>query len=625
MKKLLYLASFVGMLFASCSNDELVPEMTKPGEGEMVTNYISINVVPASTTRADDNNQGTNGLYRDGTESENKVNSVRFFFFDSTGKATPVKVTSSTEGGATEYASFLDWYPAQSGGLGDNDETVEKKYVATLGIFVPENGEKPASVVAVINPSDAVEAASGAKVGNVTGPSLAELEGCVANYEKGLVSENFVMSNSAYVSTTGKELATSLVKADGSYFKSSVEAALADPITIYVERVVARLDLWNDLATTDAKTITKEGEGTFTIYPLKIVDAATNATVEDVTINGKAQKVYIRFLGWNVTSTATNSNLLKNINPAWTSNDLFAKTGGTAATAWNNPTFHRSFWAMNPNNLTFGYGDFNGKSTAADNLYPATLTMPADNQNPAITYLQENASPYDEDGAAAAPTSPTKVILACQLVDETGTPIRLAEWGFQKFTIDALKSYLLGTICKEKFYVKKTTTENGETTTSYTRLVEDNFKFITAKEKFGATLPKGVNNYYSYLVLDYTLETGETLTKGEGDAAQDVDAAYINKYLLDTVNYSMIWEQGYSYYFFDVRHLGAEESVGYNGIVRNHIYDTHVKSIVGIGTPVLNPEETIYPEKPEYEESIVAAEIRILQWRVVSSDYDIKW
>lgn len=625
MKKLLYLASFVGMLFASCSNDELVPEMTKPGEGEMVTNYISINVVPASTTRADnDNDRGNDGLYRDGTESENKVNSVRFFFFDSTGKATPVKVTSSIEGAATEYASFLDWYPAQSGGASKPNETVETTYVATLGIFVPENGEKPASVVAVINPSDAVETASAKVVGNVTGPSLAELEGCVANYEKGLVKNNFVMSNSAYVNG-GKELATSLVKAEGSYFKSSVEAALADPITIYVERVVARLDLWNDLATEGAKTIEKEGEDKFTIYPLKIVDAATNETVDEVTIDGQKQKVYIRFLGWNVTSTATNSNLLKNINSAWTSNDLFAKTGGTAATAWNNPTFHRSFWAMNPNNVSIGYGDFNGKSTAADNLYPATLTMPADNQNPAITYLQENASPYDEDGAAAAPTSPTKVILACQLVDETGTPIRLAEWGFQKFTIDALKNYLLGTICKEKFYVKKTTTANGESTTSYTQLVAKDFKFITAKEKFGATLPKGVNNYYSYLVLDYTLKDGETLTKGEGEAALDVDADYINKYLLDTVNYSMIWEQGYSYYFFDVRHLGAEESVGYNGIVRNHIYDTHVKSIIGIGTPVLDPEETIYPEKPEYEESIVAAEIRILQWRVVSSDYDIKW
>ena len=87
----------------------------------------------------------------------------------------------------------------------------------------------------------------------------------------------------------------------------------------------------------------------------------------------------------------------------------------------------------------------------------------------------------------------------------------------------------------------------------------------------------------------------------------------------------MIWDQGYSYYYFDVHHLGNPGSIGYDGIVRNHIYDTHLKSIVGIGTPVLDPTETIYPEKPEYEESIIAAQINILQWRVVSSEYEITW
>lgn len=102
-------------------------------------------------------------------------------------------------------------------------------------------------------------------------------------------------------------------------------------------------------------------------------------------------------------------------------------------------------------------------------------------------------------------------------------------------------------------------------------------------------------------------------------------AKAVNDYIFDRINHVRVWEGGQTYYFFDVKHLGAVNSVGEYGIVRNHIYRTTVNSIEGLGTPVYDPDQVIIPEQNEYDESIVTADIKILQWRVVESSYDIKW
>ena len=628
MKKLFYLVPVLGMLMSSCSSEEPLPGDKNNNGEELVTNYISINIVPASGlgSRAEgDNVQGTDGAdgtYRDGSESENQVNRVRFFFFDDDKQATPVKANME---------SYIDWYPSEGEKYGESipNETVEKTFTATLGIFNPDEDKysNPAYVVAVINPSPAALQLSGTN-GTVLGPSLKEVQNCLSDYKTTLTDNNFVMSNSVYATnnTEGNNtefIATSLDKVgDGTYFKASIEAALNDPVTIYVERVVARLDLWIDLQN---PTILDENT---TIYQLKLIDPVTNDETHQVTIDGEKQDIYIKFLGWNVTSAPMNSNLLKTINPAWTSNGLFGATdlAQSAPTAWTNPAFHRSFWAMNPSGVEIEFGNFNG-APDENNINPATgVPMPQGNKTATI-YLQENASPYNAELTANAPTSPSKVILACQLVDENGNAIQLAEWGFRKFTIDNLTTYLLGTICKGNNYYYKTVEagNDGATITTFHPLTKNEVRYITATQLYGDMIPENVKRYYSYMQLTEDAATKYEWYDGNTLESKTVEAKEINDYLLKTVNYCMIWTEGYSYYYFDIHHLGAPGSIGYNGIIRNHIYDTHVKSILGIGTPVFDPNETIYPEKPEYEESIIAAEIKILQWRVVSNNYDIKW
>ena len=61
------------------------------------------------------------------------------------------------------------------------------------------------------------------------------------------------------------------------------------------------------------------------------------------------------------------------------------------------------------------------------------------------------------------------------------------------------------------------------------------------------------------------------------------------------------------------------------GIVRNHIYDIAINSVSGLGTPVLDPEEVIVPQKPTNDETYLGARINILSWRVVKQNIDLEW
>ncbi|WP_300851937.1 fimbria major subunit, partial [uncultured Bacteroides sp.] len=64
---------------------------------------------------------------------------------------------------------------------------------------------------------------------------------------------------------------------------------------------------------------------------------------------------------------------------------------------------------------------------------------------------------------------------------------------------------------------------------------------------------------------------------------------------------------------------------GKYGVVRNHVYAANIHSLVGLGTPVYDPEEVIYPEKPGGDDTYIAAEIRILSWRIVNQNIDLEW
>ena len=84
-----------------------------------------------------------------------------------------------------------------------------------------------------------------------------------------------------------------------------------------------------------------------------------------------------------------------------------------------------------------------------------------------------------------------------------------------------------------------------------------------------------------------------------------------------------IHNQGRTYYYTPIKHLGKPGSIAEYGIVRNHSYQVELNSIKGFGTPVYDPNKKIVPVVPSDDLTYLAAKISVLSWRVVSSTVDL--
>ena len=608
MKKIVLL-SMLGLLLASCTKDGLKNPDDNSGES-VATSYLSVSLVAANRagTRVTDAGALEDSDFQDGTEAENEVKRVRFFFFDGTGKPAQVYKRQSS----SDSESYIDVYPSAIEEAGkDTDKTVEKIIQVTLGINPVSNDNLPQSVVAVINPDEQVLALGQTPSGTLYGPSLDELRDAVYDFKTGLTKENFVMSNSVYVD--GIEGAKKIIDAV-TLTKNNFAATLEDAqkqenqVIIYVERVLARLDL--TIALGDAPITTEDGLPAWPVYDDE----------KGITVDGEATKIYVSFLGWNITATPSASRLVKQVDVAWTNQSIFGSTTPSGG-PWNTADYHRSFWATNPQAdfFEYQYGTFDTpKEEVQDNFYQANANDIPKSGKCDPVYLQENAGPAaKEDGASTTdPTvNPTKVILAAQLVDEEGAPLTLAEWAYKKYTLDALKN----TFANDVLQLLHKKTGNGE----YKKIEPKDLTFKTATQ-----LETKESNYYVYPVLTPDAEKEEwhlleDVTNKTFSDGLEVDV--VNAYMRDKINHVMVWNKGYTYYYFDIRHLGDEGSAASYGIVRNHLYQANVTKVAGLGTPVYEPGEIIIPEKPEGDESIISAEVKILQWRIVSQNYDLIW
>lgn len=615
MKKFSVYLSAIALILAGCSSEESVVDSGED-QFEAASSFITIRMMAAPTANM---GRADNGVYENGLATENNVTRVRFYFFDEAGD--PFGVHRNTASGT--YDSYIDWYPTQSdvtstgtpGGSQSvtSSQTVEKILTATLGINLAGT-EKPAKVLAVVNPTSAsLNLPNSTANQNVNGPSLTALREVVTDYLTGLTDNNFVMSNSVYAQrgTSGMEAVYTTALSDTD-FKNSADEAQSNPVIIYVERVLARLDLGLAPQFMEGAKTTDNGP----IY------LAGNIQVNDSTSSSTSYtdaEIYVKLLGWNVTRTTSQSRLVKEINPAWSDEDIFG-----SGILWNTDNYHRSFWAINPNptdnpNFTYQFGNF-GKNADVDNgnFNPAqALDFPTASGTYVHTYLQENAAPCDEPDAA--PEACSQVIIAAQLVNEDGNPLTLAEWGYKKYTLTGLKNQL----AKALNNLYSVTTQDGTTDKVYTPIAANQLTFQYADPMGESSTDK---NYWVYAVLtsDAASLSWQVGPGKEGTALDGADA--VNAYIRDVVNHVMIWNGGLTYYYFNIRHLGEDDEVsGFNGIVRNHIYRSTITSVSGLGVPVYDPDQIIEPETSAPDDFIISADLRILQWRVVSQNYELKW
>ena len=581
MKKYLFIA-LAALGFAACA--EKIDD-NAPHSGEVESSYIAI-----SLSATDPSTRANDGTYQEGAEVERAVATAYFFFFDQNGNAFPVDVND--EGNQVPDAQGKNYLPATinpTTGEDMNNVSDIKNVVLLLNSYV---GTYPAKIVAVLN-----------WVPTENSYSLESLQKALVDVRSNVTGDlngKFVMSNAVYAKDGSAVYATPLTAAN--IFTDEANAK-ANPVTIYVERVAAKVTV-----------TTADGKDVFNLN-------------KPVTIGGSNTPVYAKVLGWELYNDYQQSYLVKNIDPAnWTVANLGFN--------WNDISWYRSYWARSytgefpDNKFQYEYVIGESKNYGFGFGTAANVTNGTFAEN-TYTYCGENT------GRAAA--NRTKIILKAKLQKENGDAVELARW----YTTEYLGEYDLrvavANTLKYTLYYKE-----GE---NYIGLKPEDLQCVSAYDVNGtlaAGAPSGIEPYEVFFQLS-TEGQGKTWYKNNGgskvpfseDSTKDPNGvAAANAYLSVNVKPATLYNDGQTYYYFDVQHLGnlkdAEAQIGEYGIVRNHIYAININSIGGYGSPIyigtsniVTPPE--YPDDPTGEEtSFVSAEVRILSWRIVSQGVDIQ-
>ncbi len=583
MKKKVMLLTFAAALaFAGCSNDSASdgPENGQwTGKG---TGYIAVTIsaptdnpnISASSTRA------TDGGFESGEFTEQFAPNGLFLLFK----------TDGTQYGDPQSLD-LTWSKVD-----EKNPAVDQISSAVIVIGDADGVTKvePNRVVCVLNAPDGLATA-------LKGKNISEIRETIDNYsfEGEPVSSStspdkgsIVMTNSVYLNNTNEEFAANIA----AHIATTPETAKLNPVSIYVERVVAkvRIDgfIDNNENVTDSKiNLTRDSkiEENVVIRPI----------LQAVALGNVADKSY-----------------------------LFKKITGLSFTdwTWNDVVNKRCYWAVSPALKTdenpSGLGFINQSWKAIKDSYKTRTRY----------YIQENTS-----------TTPTCVMLKAELheikngVDQGAISLcKLA--GLYYTPAEALK--VMATYAKNAGWRYEST--NSEGNTVYTTLDHTDLRWMTKDEANTDAELKALKGWLAVARFNKTAEQliadGKKLVKANGVNADGTPKyetktiADLNTAMLAKQYHAWMWTDGCTYYFVDIEHFGfekktideVEKNVPLKGIVRNHAYALAFNSVKGLGIPVFDPDETIIPEKPSDDAFYVAAQIQVLMWKLVKQTVDFE-
>ena len=298
-----FFMAMAAMAAVACSEKSETTQNGPEAAAELDKGYIALNL-----KSADDITRVEGGQYEDGTTNEQAVTGATFYFFDAAGNIFNINANGNY------------YYVAVS----DNGQTTAPNIESmTNPVLVVEKykGQFPAKVVALVNYEGA------------TSFSLAELKtGYVEDgHDNG---KNFVMSNSVYANAAGQQVDATELTIDN--FQTTAEKALANPVTIYVERMTAKLNV------------------------------AANEASYNTGVKLNDTEVYAKVLGWEVIGNKVDSFYIKSIDPTWTNENL--------GFVWNDAPYFRSYWSSK----------CSGKATDSNFAYNELI-----NTNNTVEYLGE--------------------------------------------------------------------------------------------------------------------------------------------------------------------------------------------------------------------------------------------
>lgn len=378
MKKLFYLPALAAALFfTSCSSDEPAgPENPEDGNGR----FMTVNIMTAGGSRASESD------FENGEDIENTVENALFSFYDEKGNLsqTPqlMPLTLADAPAGNPYASKI----------------------STTTVVIAGQKE-PAKMLVVLNPPSDLK---------LNGYNLTQALALVGSYN-GQTDKTFVMSNSSYYSD-GIVTAIDVTKK----VKSSRTEAEANPVDVYVERVLAKIT--TDKATdfkTESSTISVDEVGSVTLTP--------------------------EITGVEIANVATQAYLFKDITGISDWMDTW-----TEVNDFNNK---RSYWATTLRDDKAGFSNKNWNQ----------ITDAFDESH--TYYVLPNTST----------SSKTAVLVKAILKDKDGKAMDLVKWSGNYYKKDAFKRRFALFLNNEGYRIKEASNPTRE-------LTEDDVDYISAND-----------------------------------------------------------------------------------------------------------------------------------------------
>lgn len=577
------LASALMLTVASCSSDDVAGGDSQNDKG--ATSFLAVNIENVGSAPASRSYAQGGGTYEDGTADESKITNVRFYFFN--GDGTPYLL-------ANNGVNYLEKEVKTDGA--DHDHTAETKTKAVL-VLEGETKAVPASVIAVVNPK-VLDNTTTLKSGTMT---LSELRTSATGSKFYDETNGFVMSNSVYESA-GQDVCSTPVA--NNVFATSDEA-LKKPVDIYVERVNAKVNAKIDadyVRTNETeKAWSKNAEDKYQIN-VGNIEVTTYAENTNATPTTDTYSVYAVVQGWQLADANGKAEVCKQIKTSWYAGEL-------GISPWTTSDYHRCFWSKS---VPFNFGAQGGANHPVNPKFTDITQSLSDAFSPTPVYTLPNTPDEVVTDPKTKENTLTKLIVAAKLVylDKDGKykPAQVCQYrGLTYLGEEAVKKQIVGGFAR---YFKKTTTGSV-----------DVYKSIEASDIAFKTVPG------SSEVKDY--EVVATLASGVGDLYVKNGETYelVSK---DVVNDALAKEEaqvrstdGATYYYTPIKHLGEAGKLGEYGIVRNHSYQVTIQNIQGFGTPVYDPKKEIDPMIPSDDNTYLAASVKVLSWRVVSSKVDL--
>ena len=546
-----------------CTNED-VPEVDNNAEGKA---YVSVKLVSSSLNGS---RSTTSTGYEDANPAatENKIDGSKsiFLFYEKDGRwVTSGVITNQT--------------PASTGATDKDAATNDVEGAKTIVLQGTEqNLNNIEKVLTVINYSGCE---------NLKQLTLDQALATIAATANDPANAGFLMATSVYKDVNENNVTETInyTKIEPGNIAATAALAKANPVIIHVERAAAKVDL---TVTTETSKLQLQGD-------------------KGIVVDGVITPVQITVDGWTLNGITNNTYLVKQLEDDW-------KVSATATTDdvpfanWNNATDFRSFWAKSTN--------YDKKSTLTYKKYSQAKTTGTN-----VEYCYENN--YDnykiDYNQVTENHKVTTVLVAAHfnLLDGTNGAATEAQTLYE----------FNGVFYKEA-----------------------NYKNLLLKQVKDAGYKKTIENGISDLeATDLTIATDGSLAKilvtvaegtytksGAASSKTDIDNALK---ALDYVSEAQGYLNGQCYYQVPIEHLAATADnltytesngkktykfvEGFYGVIRNHHYKLNISAIKNIGEPVYNPEKEITDIPAKLVDYYMAAEIHVLNWKVVNQDVEL--